>query len=71
MASQDWPTLLDSMSIDTLRFEKLKRLSELEYLEDKSARMQYQEGRSNDEWEQAFDEASARKATGRISNAGG
>jgi 50S ribosomal subunit-associated GTPase HflX len=40
-------------------------------LEDKSARMQYQEGRSNDEWEQAFDEASARKATGRISNAGG
>ena len=31
MASQDWPTLLDSMSIDTLRFEKLKRLSELEY----------------------------------------
>ena len=71
MVNQEWPTLLGSMSIDSLRFEKLKRLSELEYLEDRMSRMQYQEGRSNDEWEQSFEKASAQKAMGRHFNASG
>ena len=71
MANQDWPTLLNAMSIDNLRFEKAKRLVELEYLEAESSRMQYQPGRSNDEWEQSFEKASGGKAMGSHFNAGG
>ena len=71
MANRDWPALLNSMSVDSLRFEKQKRLPELEYLEYRIALMQYQEGRSNDEWEQSFEEVSASKAVGKHFNAGG
>ena len=71
MANQDCPTFFNAVSIDNLRFEKQKRISELEYLEDRVSRMQYQEGRSNDEWEQSLEKASARNAMGRHYNASG
>jgi hypothetical protein len=71
MANLDWHRLLNVMSVDNLCFEKQNRLSELEYLKDKSSRIHYQEGRCNDDWEQSFEEASERKTMGRNVNPSG
>ena len=55
-----WRKELDSLSMDRLRFEDMKRQRELTDLQQQLSLMIYQEGRANDEWEREFEEASVR-----------
>ena len=71
MIEQDLPSLLNAMSLDHLRYEKQKRSSELSDLQNQRIRYLYQEGRSNDEWEQDFEESGKRRVSVGHYEAGG
>ena len=71
MVNTEWLMSLDSMSLDNLRFEKQQREAELSPLDLEVSRLGYQEGYTNDEWEQSFEEATEHKAVGKHFDASG
>lgn len=71
MANQEWLKSLTALSADNLRFEREKRTTELSELELRFSLRLYREGQRNDEWEQSFEDASARGAVRKHFNASG